>query len=216
MRSPRRLAAAVAIVVAAILASDANAEERLTLSSVSMPTMLRLNAVQEELKLTADQTESVTKILRDDALARIKLYEVPKGLSAKELQSVLQRADKQMLDLQQESYAKLTALLKPEQLARMNELALQERGLGALSEAKVAAALKLSDDQKKKLAELAPPRGATPDGGPPNVGEFKVTDAASIALDRARHEAKVMDVLTASQREQFNKMRGRKFDWDAQ
>ncbi len=176
-----------------------------------MAMLLRMKPVQDEVKLSADQREKVTKIADDAMEAMRDSFSNLRDASPEERREAMEKFAKQS----GETDKKITEILKPEQAARVKELSLQLRGVGALSDPEVATALKLTDDQKTKLADMAaanrPASGQRGGGGAGASDE----DRAARAKARAEREAKTLEVLTADQREQFSKMQGKKFEFPA-
>ena len=114
--------------------------------------MLLLNpGVQKELKLTDDQIDkgrtAVTKIWEKyqpelQALA---------DLSAEERR---EKGQALMKKLTEEVTKATSNVLKPEQVKRLDQITLQQRGAGALSDADIQKKLKLTDEQKTKLKKI--------------------------------------------------------------
>lgn len=114
---------------------------------------------------------------------------------------------------QKQEKEKLAAILKPEQMKRLEELVLQRQGSGVLGNAEVAAALGITDEQKERIAktrqesmeanreqmrELA-------QGGDREAARAKMTELRKAADD------KVYAVLTDAQRKKLDGMLGTPF-----
>jgi hypothetical protein len=114
----------------------------------------------------------------------------------------------------------LESVLKPEQVKRLKEIALQQQGSRAFSDAKVQTALKISDEQKEKfkavqddaqkeMAELFPRRGAGGGGGErPNFEEMR----AKFQKLNKETMKKMVAVLDADQKKTWTKMIGEPFE----
>jgi Spy/CpxP family protein refolding chaperone len=92
------------------------------------------------------------------------------------------------------------------QQARLEEILLQVDGVGALRQPKIAEKLKLTDDQKTKLAEVLAPRQGGGNGGGNGGGGGQQA--------REERDAKAMEILTADQKSQFTSMQGKKIEID--
>jgi len=222
MQLRRVSAVALMVVLGTVCVTTAGAQERgrgagrggMMGRGGGLAMLLRMKPVQEELKLTSEQSDKVTKIADDAAESMRGAFGNLRDASADERREAGEKMAKQMA----ESNKKIEAVLKPEQAARAKELSLQLRGVGALSDPEVAKALKLTDDQSKKLTELTesnrPGRGQG-GGGADASDEDRAAARERFARARQEQESKAMEVLTADQREEFGKMKGKKFDFPA-
>jgi hypothetical protein len=130
--------------------------------------------------------------------------------------------DKQVqkeLDLSEEDAAKipeavmeaLAKSLKPEQLKRLNQLALQRRGNQAFADTKVQKELKISDDQKEKLDSILK------DAGEAGRQIFQETrgnfEEMRKKMDELNGEVtkKIQELLTDEQRDKWKDMIGKRF-----
>jgi len=169
-----------------------------------MAGLVMIKPVQEELKLTADQTKEVTKIAEDAMEAGRGSFGNLRDASPEDRRAAMEKFQKQAA----ETDKKIAAALKPEQATRLKELSIQRRGVGALMDPEVATTLKLSDDQKTKLGE------ALRFGGPGGGGGQNASPEDR-AKAREEREAKAKGILSAEQNEQFTKLQGKKFDFPA-
>jgi len=183
--------------------------------------LLNMEPVQKELKLSTDQT---TKVRDSAAEAMSEMQEIFSGLqdlSPEERREFLLKdtadAEKKVKELR----TKVDALLDAPQKNRLRELVLQRRGaLGSLHDAEVASALKLTDEQKEKVAamveEARPGRGQGGGGGGGGAagGDREAMRARMQAAQKERNE-KALAILTAEQKAELEKMQGPKFDFPA-
>ena len=181
--------------------------------------MLRGDAVQKELKLTESQ-----KAAAEDA---VELWddEMQELMSGMQNLSQEQRREK-MQDLRapaekkaKELLGKFEGTLDAAQKERLKQLTLQRRGvLRALEDPDLQAALSLNDDQKKKIntmAEEARPGRGQGGGRGAGGGDEAARRAQFEAMQKAQKERddKALEVLTADQKAQFEKMQGPKFEF---
>jgi Spy/CpxP family protein refolding chaperone len=183
--------------------------------------LLRTEQIQKELKLTDDQNTQIDDLaiqLQSDAL---ELFSSLQDLSEEERKAELPNLMKKFSDKGKELQAKVDKFLDAKQNARMKELSLQQRDAEALGDEDVIAALKLTEDQKKKLSAirdeaarqleeaLKPLLGGGGGGG--DLGDIRTKMEAM----RKELSEKALAVLTTEQRAQFEKMKGEKFDFPA-
>lgn len=114
--------------------------------------LLWLEKVQKELKLSDDQITKGKDILtkvrekHQDELTKLQsLDEKDRAVKARELR-------KKMSD---ETNKELAQVLKPDQLKRLKQINLQVLGVQAFRNTSVRKALKITDDQNKKLTDEA-------------------------------------------------------------
>jgi hypothetical protein len=172
--------------------------------------------VQKDLGLSGDVTSKLTT-LRDDYRAAVQKEYQTAGINPQDFQNITQEQRQKMADigrkLNDEFNPKVKALVSADQAKRLQQIqlqaGLQNQGPSALTEPDVAAELKLSDDQKKKLADLNTEFGRRQRelfGGGGGGGQ------EALAKLREERTSKTMEVLTAEQKETLNKMKGSAFD----
>jgi Spy/CpxP family protein refolding chaperone len=170
----------------------------------SDPTMLlSLEPVQKELELSEEQKADLTKLSEEGR----SFFSDFRNLSREEI-------TKKLEERTAENKKRLDAILLKPQLGRLEEVSLQIAGAGALDRTDVAEKLKLTDAQKKSLADLSTEsrdkiREAM-SAGPLGAGEMQEKMAA---VNKERKE-KSLAVLTKEQREKFDVLQGKKFDLD--
>jgi serine/threonine protein kinase len=145
--------------------------------------LLAKPAVQDELKLSADERTRLATVLAD----------------IRELQPGPPRRDpppangddrsRQMLREMRTHETAIAGILTPAQLARLGQIALQARGAEALQEPEVVAALNLSREQRAQLRSICGPHPGGHRHGPPGTGH--------------RHEAEMQKALALLNPEQL-------------
>jgi hypothetical protein len=108
--------------------------------------LLRRAEVQTELKLTADQKTKVESMLETLGEERRGRFQDLRDATPEERQKV-------MNEWQAEETKRVNAILNPDQQKRFRQISLQQEGPMAVSRPDVADELKLTEDQKKKVAE---------------------------------------------------------------
>jgi hypothetical protein len=113
----------------------------------------------------------------------------------------------------------LESVLKPEQVKRLKEISLQQRGARALADPKIQTALKITDDQKEKIKtiqedarkEIAAlnPRG---NGGAGGGGRGNRGGGEARQKLNAETMKKLVEVLSPDQRKTWTAMVGEPFE----
>ena len=180
-----------------------------------------IEAVQKEIEALDDQVAAIKKAGEEARTARDSqrgqrpdFQNMSDAEREKAMTEMRARRDKEATA----ANAKLGQILLPHQMKRLQEISLQQRGTMALSDPKVAAELKVTDEQKKKLEEVANANMETMrtqmqqlfQGG--NRDE-QAREQARTKMQEMRKQAdeKVLAVLTADQKAQFAKMKGAEF-----
>ena len=178
--------------------------------------LMRAEAVQKELALEEAQTKEITALAAQMQSEAMEIFSGLQDLTPEERQKEMPLVMKMITEKGKELQEKVDKVLNAKQSTRMKELSLQRRGVDALQDDTVIAELKLSDEQKKKLEtvrdEIADKqqeiiKSLTSGGG--DQGQIREK------MGELRKEAgeKAMAILTDSQREQFEKMKGPKFEF---
>jgi hypothetical protein len=172
--------------------------------------------VRQALKLTDQQEEKAKAIVQSTKEARRKLGRFRGG----DFESLSEQQRQERLVEYRETYEAdskaATALLDAAQMARFNQLRIWIARERALLSAEVVEELKLDDAQKSALAEIWRKTGQKmqeipiPAEGTDEEKRQKRQDQGAIL--RRQMGDDFLTVLTAEQREQFDKMRGLKFE----
>ena len=226
MLSPKSFARVALLGIAVLLvASSAEAQQRRgggfggrggMVPGMDVLMMLTQEPVQKELKLTTEQTTKVTEAADEMRSEMQEIFSGLQDLSPEERREKMQELRGEAEKMAKELKGKVDALLDPSQKNRLKQLAVQRRGaFGALQDAEVASALKLTDEQKKKVATMAeearPGRGQGPGGGG-GGGDREAMRERFQAMQKERNE-KALAILTAEQKADLEKLQGPKFDF---
>ncbi|TWU49373.1 hypothetical protein [Rubripirellula reticaptiva] len=178
--------------------------------------LLRVEAVRTELEVSPEQEEAITKLAEQMRPTR------PEGVNFGEMSeedrtAFFEKMRKEMESKSAEAKEKLEEVLFPEQLDRLKEISLQVQGSQALGNTEVAKELGISAEQKSKLEEVRETlrsemqtkmREAMSNrdaGGGTGMREM-------FTKIQEEMDEKVFAVLTADQKAEFEKMKGKKFD----
>ncbi len=184
--------------------------------------LLRVEQVQKELKLSEDQLSKVSEI---GEKLQVEMREQYAGL--REIQDMQERRAK-MTEMSnqfdEKARGQLREVLSREQMMRLFQIRLRVRGtLDALNNRWIAGRLELTDEQKKKAAELdkatqdkiseayAPLRDLSQEERREKMAELR----EKITKLREDAEQKAAGLLTAEQKEALEKMKGEKFELPA-
>jgi hypothetical protein len=163
--------------------------------------LLSQKSVQEELKITPDQTEKVTKLNEQ----RREAFRGSRDLSQEERQ-------KKFEELAKETSKSLAEILRPEQDKRLKQISVQLRGPDAFGDPKVAESMKFTDEQKEKvkvlLEDYRKDRQALFQGG--NQGN-REENRKKMAEMRTATTEKLTALFTPEQKTTWKEMTGEPF-----
>lgn len=176
--------------------------------------LVRNEAVQKELGLSAEAQEKLTKLAettQSEMRETMQKIVGEGGFQAlqgdPEKQKQLQDAQRK---LQEKTQGELKSILSAEQMGRIKQITYQMAGAAALNDAELAKELGLSDEQKGKIkAAVDDAQSKTRElfqGGPGEGAREKMQE-----INKARDE-QVVGVLTADQKSAFEKAKGKPFD----
>jgi len=219
------LVAALAVAVVVSSATLASAQQRgrggfgnfMRVPGIDRLMLLNQEPVRKELKLSADQETSVRELAEE---ARSELMEFMSGVRELSPEERTEKAAELRAELAKSVEGLLTkvdGVLQAPQKERLKQLSVQQRGaFGSLQDPEVQTALKLSDEQKKKVETLVeesrPARGQGAGGGGGGGGDREAARERFQAMQKERNE-KALGILSAEQRAELEKMQGPKFDF---
>ena len=168
--------------------------------------LLTDRAVLDDLRLSDEQHEQIRTLTERMEEQRKKKFKAFYKMSAAERQ-------RRFVELARGNEAAVAAILKPEKLHRLEQIALQNRGPSAFREADVAAALKLTAEQKQRIRAIeaetffGPPPESLRRGGP-GRGDPRQEHDKKMKEARDRIQA----LLTPAQAKQWREMTGAPFE----
>jgi hypothetical protein len=160
---------------------------------VSHAALLRQEAVQAELGLTADQKTKLAAAVPDSG---------PGGGAAnfREMSDEQRRAwMEERRARQEEDDRKIAGLVEPAQLARLRQIRVQALGAGALMDETIGKEIGITDDQRSKIQESMQALRGQGGGGDPGEMRRKAYDSA-------------VKLLSAEQVAKLDSLRGPAFD----
>lgn len=177
-----------------------------------MISMLSIEQVQKELQETPDQVAKVKEVT--DKLAADMREAFPRGggggqnLTDEERQARRQK----MQEMNAAALKKVQGVLLAQQVERLQGVYLWVGGPNALVDPDIAKALKITEDQQTKIREIQ--RDAMSGMRDSMQGLSPEERTQKIQEARKATEEKVAGVLTADQKEQLTKMKGKEFKLD--
>ncbi len=178
--------------------------------------LLRVEKVQKELDIVAEQKTKLDEIGKKAAAQMRELFGPPpqagQELSREELRARFAERGKKMEAINQETRKAIEEVLLPHQIERLKQISLQLRGTQALSDPEVAKELGITKEQEEKFAQVREEAAnkARELFGSGERGQMREKFEAL----RKETDEKLLAVLTAEQKEKFEKMKGPKFEID--
>lgn len=157
--------------------------------------LLTQKSVQDELKLSDEQVKKV----KDLQEKQRESFQGLRDLSQEERQ-------KKMREQGEATQKAVAEILKPAQLKRGRQIALQQQGARALGNEEVAKALNITDEQKQKIRDIQTKSREEMRG----LGRDEDARTKRQELTKATNE-KVMGVLTSEQKTKLKELQGEPF-----
>jgi Spy/CpxP family protein refolding chaperone len=172
--------------------------------------LLARDEVQQELQLVDEQKDKVrtlTEDMRNKAGSQIRdMFNQMRDLSDEERRAKFGEIRAKFEEINADAEKQLAKELLPHQMERLKQIDLQTkiryRGADALTSGDIAKTLNLTDEQRDKLEKRAA-----------EVQQELQTQIRQLQADARK---KMLDVLTADQRAQLEKLMGQQFDMPEQ
>jgi hypothetical protein len=181
--------------------------------------LLLMDSVRGDLGLTDEQMSAVRKIVASQSAMKRDLDGVVKAAWPEERPAKAAEVGKRLAAYSKEVDKKLQSVLAAAQIARLEEIYTQSRGLQALFDPAVADKIGLSDAQKERLADARKKHrdafnawaASEPELSPPGSDERKAWGEKRRAIQKEFDDS-VLSSLTAEQLDQLKKLRGKLID----
>lgn len=178
--------------------------------------LLRSDAVQKELALSESTVESVQKLQEELRAGRRGGGQGGgrgnfQDLSQEERDQLRQRMEERAKQEQE----KLTSILSTEQMARLNQIYIQQQGARALRDPDIAEKLGLSEQQQQEIATASREAQSGLREQMQDLfqsGGDRQEMFAKMAELRTKADEGVLAVLTGEQKEKFAEMKGKPFE----
>lgn len=189
----------------------------------SISGLLRVEEVQKEIGVTDEQKAALDKAAEERRAQRGNGAGFNPGefanLSEEERAKRMEEFRKTMEEATKKADEQVKAILKPEQVARLNQLRIQQEGLGALNREEVQKELGLSEEQVGKIKAATEARNSGAGFGGRNFQDLSEEDLRKMREEREartkKYEEDMKGALTADQTAAFEKMQGAKFTFPA-
>jgi len=185
--------------------------------------LLNVPQVQKELNIVQEQLDKLQEIRRSAMEGMRDLFPRDfRDLSAEERQQRMQEVRKKMEERTKELRKKVDEVLLDHQKKRLKEIKLQVQGVQALSDPEVIEMLGITPEQREKMEnvrkEAADKQRKQMEGlrdlSPEERREKGRQLFEELRKAREATEQAVVDVLTPSQKEKWEKAKGEKFELD--
>ena len=235
MKSIARLFLAAALAVTVVGSAQAQRQQpgqgsRQGFGGATISLVLTNKDLQEDLKITDDQKGKFKDVAAKTTEMNKKQAELFTGGTRPDREKMAELT-KERTALTEEVKKVTDEVLTSDQKKRFKQIQIQAMGLRAFSDADVVKELKITDDQKKALKEIAdastketadlrkelglPAQGGRPMGGgnatPPDAEKLAEFTKKSAPIRAAAIE-KSVKALDADQQKQWTEMVGAKFD----
>ena len=179
-----------------------------------------ISAVQKELGVTEEQIAKL-KTLGDEARAEMQagaggfegLRDLPEAERRAKMTELMAKQAETARKVGEKFKPKLAEVLNATQVERLDQIALQAAGAQAYSDPGVAKSLKLSKEQQDKLASINKDfQDKLRDGGGAGAGGDVQDRFAKMREMGAARDKDLEAVLTADQKDQLAKLKGKAFD----
>ena len=166
--------------------------------------LLTNKSVQDELKVTEDQTSKLTTFAEEMQAKQREAFQGFQDLSAEERQT-------KIAAMQADLKKGLAEILKPEQTKRFEQIQIQQMGAGAFGMPRVSEALKITAEQKTKFQEINQAMMAQMTELRPQLQDDREGTMKKMADVRKESTDKAMAVLTAEQKTAYKDLTGKPF-----
>lgn len=178
--------------------------------------LVRNPKVMEEIKLSEEQSTKIDELFQELTAARRGITAELRGVPAAKRQKKLAEIQKKISEKTNEINKAIEKTLDPDQVARLEQLAIQRQGLAALSNPQIAKKLKLTEEQLQKIAAirtegLKKRQQLIQDARAGIVDRGQLAEKTKKIEEQTKKE--VLLVLTMEQQTRFNLMQGEAFDF---
>ena len=170
-------------------------------------------AVQKELKLDEAQVEKATKLATETREKMQGLRSQLEGLQGQEAQTKRAELAKPIND---EAMKTAHEFLKADQVKRLHQIELQQRGANALTDSAVAKKVGITDEQATKVKTILADSQTEMRDLFSAAGDDRQAAMAKIQTLRKETNTKVMALLTDDQKKTWKEMTGEPFELPAQ
>jgi len=179
--------------------------------------LLSVPQVQKELELLPEQVTDLAKLRETQQASMRESFGSFRDLSEDERRKKFEELRPKMEAAQKEMRDKVNEILLPHQQDRLKEISLQVRGVAAIEDPAVATELGISEEQRAEIRKIREGQREKVTAmfreGQGGEGNREAMREKFQTL-RTENDKQLLAVLTTKQREQFEKMKGEKFELD--
>jgi len=166
-------------------------------------------SVQKELKLDSAQTEKATTLATE---TREKMMGLRSQLEGLEGQEAITKRQELAKPINEEAMKSAAAFLKPEQVKRLQQIEIQQRGANALSDPAIAKKLGVTDEQASKVKTILADSQTEMRELFQSAGDDRQAAMAKVQTLRKDTNNKVMALMTEDQKNTWKEMTGEPFE----
>ena len=166
-------------------------------------------SVQKELKIDDAQKEKVTALVTETREKMTDLRDKLTDLQGQERFTKQQELSKPINEAALKSAA---SFLKPEQIKRLHEIEIQQRGATALSDPVIAKKLGVTDEQTTKVKSILADQQSEMQEIRQSAGQDFQAAMPKIQALRKETNTKVMALMTEDQKKTWKEMTGEPFE----
>jgi Spy/CpxP family protein refolding chaperone len=164
---------------------------------------------QKELSLTEDQLAKIRDVAQSIRTTRLEKFQALQDVAEEDRPAKMREIAREMSATTEKE---LKEILKPEQMKRYQEIDLQAQGINAFNQEEVAKRLKLTDDQKKKIADIQEDTQSQMREIFQNAGGDRQAAGQKMRELMTSSREKVTALLTEDQKATWKEMTGKPFE----
>ena len=199
----------LALGVSALLASPAFAQGRGRGFGGGGAMLLGNESVQTELKVDDGQKDKLKSLAEETNSKMREAFQSLQDVPQEERQEKMREKMKEVNEGMEKS---LVDILRPEQMKRFKQITRQVQGIQALLAADTQKEMKITDEQKGKLEELANESQTQSREIFQNAGDDRAAAMEKITALRKETNEKALNLLTDAQKKQWKEMTGEPFE----
>ncbi len=165
--------------------------------------------VQKELKLDEGQVEKATALAAE---VRTKMTSMRDDLQGLEGQGLMTKRAELLKPSNEDAMKKAKEFLKEGQLARLEQVELQQRGANALNDPAIAKKLAITEEQATKVKSMMTDMQSEAREIQQSAGDDRQAAMQKIQALRKETNTKVMSLMTDDQKQTWKEMTGEPFE----
>ena len=201
--------AMLAFGMVAALAGSAMAQGRGGYGGGGPANLLGNPSVQKELKLDDSQISKASELATE---TREKMMSLRDQLSDLQGQERMTKQQELAKPINEAALKSASEFLKPEQIKRLTQIELQQRGAAALTDPMIAKKLAVTDEQTTKVKTMLADMQAEARDIQQNAGDDRQAAMQKVQALRKETNTKVMALMTEDQKKTWKELTGEPFE----